>query len=225
MKKLGAAGITYEQSALMADYSGKNIQRMNLNENLVMPRDRLRSVISKCSDELDPRCYSSRAGQGELLSLASEIAKYCKCSAHSVGIGLGADQILDLLLKMKFERESGVLLTLDPSYSMYSILAKRLGITVDSIKLASSLAKEPFALSEERIFKAASKRSAKMLVLASPNNPTGIQYPEDRVRSIIEALPDITIAVDEAYVEYADYTDLLKGLLPRESTIGLLSLI
>jgi histidinol-phosphate aminotransferase len=213
VRKLGAAGIRYEQWALKLDYSGKNIQRMNLNENLVMPFNRLRSVIAKCSDELDPRFYSSRAGEGELLSLANEIAKYCKCSADSVGIGLGADQILDLVFKMKFVRKSGVLLTVDPSYAMYSVLAKRLGITVASIKLATSTAVEPFALNEERILKAASKRSAKMLVLASPNNPTGIQYSQDRVRSIVEALPEITIAIDEAYVEYADYT--IANLLSR----------
>ena len=73
--------LRYAQSPLKIDYSSKNLVRMNLNENIVMPLNRIRSIIAKCADEFDPRHYTSDSGQGEMLKLSGEIAKYCGCSS------------------------------------------------------------------------------------------------------------------------------------------------
>ena len=197
--------LRYAQFVPSLNYSGKNILRMNLNENIVMPLARLRSAISKVADQFDPRCYTSGLGEWEVGQLVKEIARYANCSSSSIGIGFGSDQILDLIFKSKFNGKRSTMVTVDPSYGMYAVLAGRLGAKVTFSKLNPSTANEPFALRSENVLKAVRKSGAKVLVLASPNNPTGIQYPLEQVRSILESLPDTSIVVDEAYVEYANY--------------------
>lgn len=198
--------LRYAQTVSSLNYHGKNILRMNLNENIVMPLARLRSAISKAADQFDPRCYTSRLGEGEVGQLVNEIARYANCSSSSIGIGFGSDQILDLVFKAKFKGKSSTLVTVDPSYAMYAVLAGRSGAKVTFVKLNPSTANEPFALRSENVLNAVRKSGAKVLVLASPNNPTGIQYPLEQISSILESLPGTSIVVDEAYVEYANYS-------------------
>lgn len=178
---------------------------MNLNENIVMPLSRIRPIIAKCADQLDPRLYTSELGEGEMRTLTDEIAKYSNCSSNSVVIGSGADQVLDLVFKMKFDGKKRKIVTVSPTYSMYSILASRLGASLEYVKLGQSTQTNPFSLDENRVIRA-SKKDASILVLASPNNPTGIQYPVEQIQTIVESLPQVAIVIDEAYVEYARYS-------------------
>ncbi len=198
--------LRYAQSPLRIDYSSKNLTRMNLNENIVMPLNRLRSIIAKCADEFDPRYYSSEIGEGELRTLVNEIANYCSCSKHSVAIGAGGDQILDLIFRMKFGKRSSKVVTVDPTYSMYSILAKRLGGSVSSVKLGPSTVRPPFSLDAGQVTKKSKNVGANLVVIASPNNPTGIQYPAEEILQIAESLSDVALVIDEAYVEYGTYS-------------------
>ena len=198
--------LRYAQSPLKIDYSSKNLLRMNLNENIVMPLNRVRPIIAKCADEFDPRHYTSEMGQGEMRTLADEIAKYNGCSIGSVTLGFGSDQILDLLFKMKFGSTQSKLVTVDPSFSMYSILARRLGARVVLVKLAPSTARDPFSINQSSVIEASRKNGVKVLVLASPNNPTAIQYPAEEILGIAESLADVPIVIDEAYMEYAGYS-------------------
>ncbi|MGI0090137.1 MAG: pyridoxal phosphate-dependent aminotransferase [Nitrososphaerales archaeon] len=181
---------------------------MNLNENLVFPQNQMRSILVKCIDRLDPRFYPAELREGELDTLGTEIAKYCGCSKRSIVIGVGSDQILDLIFRMKLGSR-GKMVTVDPTYSMYSVLAKRLGADVDFVRVRSSTAKEPFSLALDELI--ASAKRANILVIASPNNPTGVQYPIDEIRALIQSLPETLVVIDEAYVEYADYST--AGLL------------
>ncbi|MDG6907352.1 MAG: histidinol-phosphate aminotransferase family protein [Nitrososphaerota archaeon] len=199
-----ATPVRYEQSPLKIDYSDKNLVRMNLNENIVMPLSRIRSIIAKCADLLDTRFYTSELGEGEMLTLTEEIARYSGCSKHSVGIGSGSDQVLDLILRMKLDTDQRRIVTVDPSYSMYPVLASRLGAKLDYVKLEPSTDYNPFSLDTQRLIKAS--RNAQIVVLASPNNPTGIQYPMEDIQTIAESLPDVAIIIDEAYLEYARYS-------------------
>src|SRR5579864_5418793 len=98
------------QSIFNVDYSKKNLQRMNLNENIVFPKNVMRSILAKCVDEYDPRIYPPAIDEGDSVVLYQEIAKYCGCSSSSVAIGSGGDQLIDLLLRMKLPKPSDVLL-------------------------------------------------------------------------------------------------------------------
>ena len=107
---------------------------------------------------------------------------------------------------MKFGSSQSKLVTVDPTFSMYSILAKRLGARVVFVKLAPSTSRDPFAINTKSVIETSRKNGVKVLVLASPNNPTGIQYPAEEILAIAESLPEVPIVIDEAYMEYARYS-------------------
>lgn len=196
----------YQQSPLRIDYSGRNLVRMNLNENLVLPRTFLRSALARCTDGLDPSYYPSSSEEGEILELRNEIARYCRCSTDSVAIGNGSDQAIDLLLRSQLRKRTDALVTIEPTFSMYRILAARLGSKSIVISTRASTDEEPFSLNFEKVESACKRSEAKLLVLASPNNPTGVQYPIEEIRGLIESQSNKTVMIDEAYVEYGDYT-------------------
>jgi len=185
---------------------------MNLNENLVLPENFIRSVTAKCLDKLSSRYYPSELNEGEMYSLKVEIAKYCKCSPEMVCLGDGSDQLIDLLFRMKLRKAEDELVTVDPTFSLYALMARRIGARVVQVPVkpfvSSSQVDAGFALNEHDVIRACKSKSqgrARVLALASPNNPTGVQYPLDQVKGIVESLPDVTILLDEAYVEYARY--------------------
>ena len=190
----------------------KNLVRMNLNENLVLPQSFLRSVSVKCLDKLDLRNYPSSLNEGEMLSLVQEISKYCNCSSEMISIGAGGDQLIDLLIRMRLKKSSDTLVTVDPTFPLYSMMAKRVGARVVNIPLAPFNSRDStssFSLPLEELLNACKAKGSKVLALASPNNPTGVQYPMDQVRQILESIPKkVTVLLDEAYVEYANYSGL-----------------
>jgi histidinol-phosphate/aromatic aminotransferase/cobyric acid decarboxylase-like protein len=103
--------LMYQQSPIKIDYSVKNLVRMNLNENLVLPESFLRSVMVRCLDRLESRYYPSELGEGEMQALLVEISKYCSCSTEMICLGNGSDQLIDLLLRMRLKKSSDTLLT------------------------------------------------------------------------------------------------------------------
>ena len=212
--------IRYEQSPLKIDYGSKNLVRMNLNENVVLPDNLMRSVIARSIERIDPRFYPSGLNAGHNQALTVEISNYCKCSSACVAIGSGGDQLLVLLFRMQLKRSSNRMVTVDPTYSMYSLIARRLGAQISQVKLRSSSDPKPFSMKLDEILKIARNKNAKILVLSSPNNPTGIQYPIDEIVTLLTELPNITLVLDEAYVEYGGYS--AEKLLGRYKNLVIL---
>ena len=218
-----ARDLKYEQSPLKIDYAVKDLVRMNLNENLVLPQTFLRSVSARCLDRFSSRHYPSELNEGEMLALKVEIARYCRCTPEMVCFGNGSDQLIDLLFRMKLRSPGDALVTIDPTFSLYAIMARRMGAEVLQVPVkplepaadGGSASSSSFALDTDEVVRACKpndhsrakkkKTSPRVLALASPNNPTGVQYPLEQIKHIIESLPEITVLLDEAYVEYASY--------------------
>jgi histidinol-phosphate aminotransferase len=199
--------LRYEESPLKIDYSSRMLVRMHQNENLVLPSKFLRSILAKCLDEVDARFYPSDQDKGEFLALRSEIGKYNGCSENAVALGVGADQCIDLLLRAKLLQSSDFLATIDPTFSMYKLLASRLGFRTSLIGTRSSKDKEgPFSLKTAKVVASCNPVNVKLVAIASPNNPTGIQYPLEQVKEILQSLRGVTVLLDEAYTEYSDYS-------------------
>ncbi len=212
---------SYLQSPLRIDYGKKELLRMNLNENIVFPKNVMRSILAKCTDEYDPRVYPSAIDEGDSIELNQQIAKYCGCSAASVAIGTGSDQLIDLIFRMFVPKSSDTVLVVSPTFSMYSIFAQRQGSKLREIWLGPSTAKDPFYLRLSSLKESLKQKSVKLIVIVSPNNPTGIQYSIQQIQEILESAQEKTVIVDEAYVEYARY-DASKQLMKSNSNLVLL---
>ncbi|MCB1347243.1 MAG: aminotransferase class I/II-fold pyridoxal phosphate-dependent enzyme, partial [Maritimibacter sp.] len=58
----------------------------------------------------------------------------------------------------------------------------------------------------EALVEKAAETGAKLVYIANPDNPMGTWHGPDRIRAMVEAVPDGTLLVlDEAYIEFAPH--------------------
>ena len=133
--------------------------------------------------------------------LVNELSKLYQVEAKQIMVGNGSDElILDLMLA--FGTGNRVVIAV-PTFSMYSIHAAIAGAeTVEVVR------KDNFELDVDKII--ASAEGAGLVVLCSPNNPTGNSADTGQIVSILENCC-CPVVVDQAYVEFGgnDFLSLL----------------
>lgn len=87
-------------------------------------------------------------------------------------------------------------LTFTPTYEMYPRFA-----WVTHTQMVEVDTPEPFEIGPEQVT-AASAMSPDIVLICSPNNPTGNTQPFEVVGQVAAALPDAAVLVDEAYIEF-----------------------
>jgi histidinol-phosphate aminotransferase len=92
-----------------------------------------------------------------------------------------------------------------PAFEMYSVFVKAAGGNVVSILPGAG-----FSFPTKDVCDAVTDRT-RIIFLTNPNNPTGQLIPRDAIREIARRIrPDITIALDEAYVDFCGETFLAE---------------
>jgi histidinol-phosphate aminotransferase len=107
--------------------------------------------------------------------------------------GLGSDDLIDLLLRAVVAPGDGVI-DCPPTFGMYPFSAEVAGGQV-----LDAPRREDFTLDLDAMEALAPR--AKLLFLASPNNPTGNRASAEELRRLLAT--GLLIVVDEAYVEFA----------------------
>jgi histidinol-phosphate aminotransferase len=111
-------------------------------------------------------------------------------------LGNGSDEIIQLLA-MAVAKPGAVLLSVEPSFVMYKIIATFTGMRYVGVPLA-----ENFSLDLKATLAAIEREQPALVFLAYPNNPTGNMFDADAVKQIIQAVPGLVV-VDEAYYAFA----------------------
>lgn len=111
-------------------------------------------------------------------------------------LGNGSDELIQLLA-MAVNKPGAVLLSVEPSFVMYRMIATFTGMRYVGVPLTAD-----FALDPDATLAAIEREQPALVFLAYPNNPTGNLFPADAVRRIIEAAPGLVV-VDEAYYAFA----------------------
>ena len=121
-------------------------------------------------------------------------------------VGAGADEILDLVGKA-FLPPGGVAVIPTPSYAMYRVITEQRGATVADVPRRSGA--DGFALDPDAVRAVA--RTASLVWLCSPNNPTGLPEPDGAIAALLDGLaadaaadgrPAPAVVLDEAYAEF-----------------------
>ncbi|MCH3968693.1 MAG: histidinol-phosphate transaminase [Atopobiaceae bacterium] len=128
-------------------------------------------------------------------ALRDELAAWHGVSRENVFVSNGGDEALfDLFLA--FGGPGRTLLDCPPSFSVYELYSTMVGTTYASVpRDAETLAPDVDALVE-------GAASADIVVVTSPNNPTGDLFGLDGVERLARACPGLVL-VDEAYGEFA----------------------
>lgn len=142
--------------------------------------------------------------------LRGELAERHGVPVERLIIGNGCAELLSSATRALIE-PGQELLTAWPSYPLYPIMARRAhGRAV------------PVGGGIDALLQAATKPQARVIALASPNDPTGELLPTAQLRRLLEGLPEgVAVLLDEALVEFADGqpTDSSLELLEEHSQL------
>jgi len=111
-------------------------------------------------------------------------------------LGNGSDEIIQLLA-MAVARPGAVLMSVEPSFVMYKMIATFTGMKYVGVPLD-----ENFSLDLLAMLDAIRREQPALVFLAYPNNPTGNLFDARAIKNIIEAAPGLVV-VDEAYYAFA----------------------
>ncbi|MBP6015405.1 MAG: histidinol-phosphate transaminase [Candidatus Promineofilum sp.] len=141
--------------------------------------------------------------------LRERIERYVGVPKESLVAGMGADELIDLVLRAILMPGDAVI-DCPPSFGMYPFsTAVNGGSYVSVPRLAD------FSLDLEAIEKAVAQTPrAKVLFVCSPNNPDG-SIVGDRTLGRLLALP-VLVVLDEAYIDFAEP----QGYASRVSWVG-----
>ncbi|PWN97026.1 putative histidinol-phosphate transaminase [Tilletiopsis washingtonensis] len=162
----------------------------------------------------DPSLFGVKPTLARLRGLPSE---------DHVMLGVGSDEVLDLLQRITCRPGQDKIMICPPTYGMYSVCAAVNDVQV--VKVPLKTAGGDFGLDVPQILKTlASTPDIRLLFLCSPGNPTGTLLPLDAVREILE-FPDWSglVVVDEAYIDFAEEELRLGKRAEQPSATSLLS--
>ena len=123
------------------------------------------------------------------------IAEYVGADPDRIVVGNGSDELLDLTGRLFLSPGDGVV-NAPPTFGIYEFVARTYGAQVVEVPR-----REDFALDLEPMEKALAA-GAKLIFLASPNNPTGNAVAPEELERLLAH--DAVVVVDEAYAEFAD---------------------
>ncbi|MCL2711816.1 MAG: histidinol-phosphate transaminase [Methanomassiliicoccaceae archaeon] len=163
-----------------------NALRMDTNTNVLGSNPAAEKFIRSCKIDANdyPNTYSDR--------LRDELASLYGLERENFVVGSGSDEVLDIAFKTFTEWNDGTIVPV-PSYSLYDYFANVNGGDAYAVDLT-----DDFQLDVDAML----KPKAKMIIMPSPNNPTGNLFKSKDVEEILERSKGPVI-VDEAYGEYA----------------------
>ena len=119
-------------------------------------------------------------------------------------LGNGSDELIQMIA-MTVGGEGRTLLSVEPSFVMYRMIASFLGLEYIGVPLRPG----DFSLDMEALLKAVERHQPALVFLAYPNNPTGNLFSEGDLLRVIEAAPGLVV-VDEAYAPFTDASFLSR---------------
>jgi histidinol-phosphate aminotransferase len=121
-------------------------------------------------------------------------------------LGNGSDELIQLLA-LALNKPGAVLLSVEPSFVMYRMIAVFTGMRYVGVPLVSD-SRIPdtdaadFSLDLPAMLTAMEREKPALVFLAYPNNPTGNLFSTEAITRIIAAAPGLVV-VDEAYYAFA----------------------
>lgn len=165
--------------------------KLDANENLYGAPRQVFEAIARSDLHIYPD-----PGQN---ALRAAIAEFVGCAPEQVVAGTGADDLIDIVIRLALP-DSAAILT--PTFGMYSFLSK-----INRVRPVEVPRDERFEV-DLSATRAAVAAGAGVVFVTSPNNPTGNCLAPGEIDALCAL--DALIVVDEAYVEFGG-----TSLVPR----------
>jgi histidinol-phosphate aminotransferase len=169
--------------------SSDQIVKLDANENPYGPLKVVREALAALEF---PHIYPDP----ESRALRKSLAEFTGVGAEYLMAGAGADELLDLLMRVFLEPDDCVL-SCPPTFGMYSFDAE-----LNAARCIEIPRRADFSLDMEAVREAVKIHQPKLFFITSPNNPDGSVLDVKIIDELLE-LPTLVV-LDEAYIEFAD---------------------
>ena len=176
------------------------IVKLDANENPYGPSPRARRALADLSF---PHFYPDASSR----ALREGLAGFTGAPVESLLAGAGADELIDLLLRVLLEPGDRILIS-PPTFDLYAIHARLSGGVVVEVPR-----REGYRLDIPGLREAALRERPKAIFVGSPNNPDGGLAQDGEIEALL-GLPAL-IVLDEAYIEFAGESGGLGARLSR----------
>ena len=170
-----------------------NMIKLNQNES---PFDLPQPVKLSIAEKLAAQPWNRYPELG-CENLCRAGARMYRCDPGGIYPGNGSNEILDALFYALTGRGKTIV-TVSPSYSMYPVLAQRMGVPLITLPL-----EQGFSFPVDRLMEWGRDDNTGLIMLCSPNNPTGNTISRNDLESVLQN-SRCCVAVDEAYAEFSD---------------------
>lgn len=171
--------------------------RLNTNESPEPPPAAFRDAVAAEVSRIEWNRYPDRAAT----QLRAAIAEFHGVDPAQVFVANGSNEVLQTVL-LAYAGPGRTVATFEPTYQMHAQIARVTGATVVEGERAADFTLDPAEV--ERVM---AEFRPDVVFLTSPNNPTGLVEPVERVRQLLALAPGLVV-VDEAYAQFADWTAL-----------------
>lgn len=151
-------------------------------------------------------------------ALKQQIAKMKGVSTNQLFIGNGSDEAIDLCFRIFCEPGLDNVVSISPTYGMYSVAAAINNISVREVPLS----KDDYLLSTSAMLAAADEHT-RLMWICSPNNPTGNAFPQSQLEALAEQFQGVLV-VDEAYADFSSEKSMLSVIDKHPNMIVLQTL-
>ena len=172
----------------------KDIVKLDANENPYGPSPRVVEVLAEAP-------YLHIYPDPESRVLRAALADYVNLEANYLLAGNGADELIDLVMRLFIEPGDAVI-NCPPTFGMYAFDAD-----VNGARLINVRRRPDFSIDIEQVealFEtsgAGGGRPIKLIFVTSPNNPDGSILDDDSLKRLLN-LPAVVV-LDEAYIEFS----------------------
>ena len=179
--------------------------RLNTNESPEPPPAAFRDAVAAEVSRVEWHRYPDRAAT----ELRAAIAELHGVDPAQIFVANGSNEVLQTVL-LAYAGPGRTVATFEPTYQMHAQIARVTGATVVEGERAADFTLDPAEV--ERVL---AEHRPHVVFLTSPNNPTGLVEPAERVRQLLDLAPGLVV-VDEAYAQFADWSalDLVSEDLP-----------
>jgi histidinol-phosphate aminotransferase len=174
--------------------AGRDALRLDFNENTFAPSPRVLAKLQSLTAE-GLTVYPERQPVERI------VAAHFGLASDQVLLTNGVDEAIHLLA-CAFLDEGDEALICTPTFFMYDVSVGMMTSQLKRVQTDDSLA-FPF----ERFLAAISPKT-KLIMIASPNNPTGATISREHLLAIAAAAPQAVLMVDEAYFHFHGETTL-----------------
>jgi len=143
-----------------------------------------------------------------------KIAEIKEVRTEQIFLGNGSDEAIDLPMRAFCEPRRDNVILMPPTYGMYTVCAEVNGVEIRLAPLTPE-----FQIDVANVMQVVTERS-KILLICSPNNPSGNLMRSTDIEKLLREFPGIVI-IDEAYIDFTTEPSWLYRLDEFENLIVL----